>query len=54
MEQSPSLHAEFSPIRGRRADAGLGWMDPAAVGLPAPVAAYSDDDQPQQRPAQFL
>ena len=30
------LDAEFSPVRGRVAAAGLGWMDPAAVGLPSP------------------
>jgi DNA-binding transcriptional LysR family regulator len=30
-----ALDAEFSPIRQRRADAGLGWTDPATVDLPA-------------------
>jgi DNA-binding transcriptional LysR family regulator len=29
------LDAEFTPIRECRADAGLGWMDPAAEALPA-------------------
>jgi DNA-binding transcriptional LysR family regulator len=29
------LDAEFSPIRQRRADAGLGWMSPAGEELPA-------------------
>jgi DNA-binding transcriptional LysR family regulator len=32
-----ALDAEFSPIRERRADAGLGWTDPALVDLPAPL-----------------
>jgi DNA-binding transcriptional LysR family regulator len=31
------LDEEFSTIRQRRADAGLGWMDPAAAVLPAAV-----------------
>ena len=31
------LDAEFSPIRQRRADAGLGWTDPAIADLPAPL-----------------
>ena len=31
------LDEEFSPIRERRADAGLGWIDPAAEALPAPL-----------------
>jgi DNA-binding transcriptional LysR family regulator len=32
-----TLDAEFSPIRQRRADAGLGWTEPAAEGLSAPL-----------------
>jgi DNA-binding transcriptional LysR family regulator len=32
-----ALDAEFSPIRQRRADAGLGWTDPAGTDLPAPL-----------------
>jgi DNA-binding transcriptional LysR family regulator len=32
-----ALDAEFSPIRQRRADAGLGWTDPARADLPAPL-----------------
>jgi len=35
MEQP--LDAEFSLIRQRRADAGLGWMDPGGDGFPAPL-----------------
>jgi DNA-binding transcriptional LysR family regulator len=35
MEQP--LDAEFSPIRQRRADAGLGWMDPGRDSFPAPL-----------------
>jgi hypothetical protein len=35
MEQP--LDAEFSSIRQRRADAGLGWMDPGRDGFPAPL-----------------
>jgi len=35
MEQP--LDAEFSSIRQRRADAGLGWMDPGGDGFPAPM-----------------
>ena len=31
------LDAEFSPIRQRRADVGLGWIDPAAEAFPAPL-----------------
>jgi DNA-binding transcriptional LysR family regulator len=32
-----ALDTEFSPIRQRRADAGLGWRDPAMADLPAPL-----------------
>ena len=32
-----ALDAQFSPIRQRRADAGLGWTDPATADLPAPL-----------------
>jgi DNA-binding transcriptional LysR family regulator len=32
-----ALDADFSPIRQRRADAGLGWTDPARPDLPAPL-----------------
>jgi DNA-binding transcriptional LysR family regulator len=32
-----ALGAEFSPIRDRRADAGLDWTDPAIEDLPAPL-----------------
>ena len=32
-----ALDAEFSPIRQRQADAGLGWTDPAMAGLPTPL-----------------
>jgi len=32
-----ALDAGFSPIRQRRADAGLGWTDPAMADLPAPL-----------------
>ena len=32
-----ALDAEFSPIRQRRADAGLGWTDPATADLAAPL-----------------
>jgi hypothetical protein len=35
MEQP--LDAEFSSILQRRADAGLGWMDPGRDGFPAPL-----------------
>jgi DNA-binding transcriptional LysR family regulator len=35
------LDAEFSPIRERRADAGLGWMSPAGEELPAPLEAMT-------------
>jgi DNA-binding transcriptional LysR family regulator len=31
------LDEEFSSIRQRRADAGLGWFDPASAALPDPV-----------------
>jgi DNA-binding transcriptional LysR family regulator len=34
-----TLDAEFSPIRQRRADAGLDWTDPAIADLPAPLDA---------------
>ena len=34
-----TLDAEFSPIRERRADAGLGWTEPATEVLPAPLDA---------------
>jgi DNA-binding transcriptional LysR family regulator len=39
-----ALDAEFSPIRQRRADAGLGWMTPAGEGLPAPLDVMSLGD----------
>jgi DNA-binding transcriptional LysR family regulator len=32
-----ALGAEFSPIRQRRADAGLDWTDPAITDLPSPL-----------------
>jgi DNA-binding transcriptional LysR family regulator len=32
-----ALDAEFSPICQRRADAGLGWTDPAGPALPVPL-----------------
>ena len=32
-----TLDAEFSPIRQHRADAGLGWTEPAGEMLPAPL-----------------
>src|SRR5262249_25532926 len=32
-----ALDAEFSPIRQRQADAGLGWTDPARPALPVPL-----------------
>jgi len=35
--QETALDAEFSAIRQHRADAGLGWMDPATVVFPAPL-----------------
>ena len=35
------LDAEFSPIRQRRADAGLGWLSPAGEELPAPLEVMS-------------
>ena len=34
-----ALNAEFSPILQHRADAGLGWTDPARADLPAPLDA---------------
>jgi DNA-binding transcriptional LysR family regulator len=41
------LDAEFSPIRQRRADAGLGWTGPAPDGLPAPLdVMYLGDYEP--------
>src|SRR6516165_262590 len=41
------LDAEFSPIRQRRADAGLGWTDPVPDGLPAPLdVMYLGDFEP--------
>jgi DNA-binding transcriptional LysR family regulator len=36
-----SLDAEFSAIGQRRADAGLGWLDPAADALPAGLDVMS-------------
>jgi len=36
-----SLDAEFSSIRQRRADAGLGWMSPECESLPAPLEVMS-------------
>jgi hypothetical protein len=36
-----ALDAEFSPIRQRRADAGLGWVTPASESLPAPLDVMS-------------
>jgi LysR family transcriptional regulator, benzoate and cis,cis-muconate-responsive activator of ben and cat genes len=35
------LDAEFSPIRQRRADAGLGWLTATPDALPAPLDAMS-------------
>jgi DNA-binding transcriptional LysR family regulator len=35
------LDAEFSPIRQRRADAGLGWLTASPDALPAPLEAMS-------------
>jgi DNA-binding transcriptional LysR family regulator len=35
------LDAEFSPIRQRRADAGLGWLTASPDALPAPLEAIS-------------
>jgi hypothetical protein len=35
------LDAEFSPIRQRRADAGLGWLTAGPDALPAPLEAMS-------------
>jgi hypothetical protein len=43
-----SLDAEFSPIREHRADAGLGWTDPATADLPAPLdVMYVGDFEPE-------
>jgi hypothetical protein len=36
-----TLDAEFSPIRQRRADAGLGWLTARPDALPAPLEAMS-------------
>src|SRR5690349_19347563 len=36
-----ALDAEFSPIRQRRADAGLGWLTASPDALPAPLEAMS-------------
>jgi DNA-binding transcriptional LysR family regulator len=36
-----ALDAEFSPIRQRRADAGLGWLTVSPDALPAPLEAMS-------------
>ena len=36
-----ALDAEFSPIRQRRADAGLGWMTRSDEGLPPPLDVMS-------------
>src|SRR5689334_17371045 len=36
-----ALDAEFSPIRQRRADAGLGWLTASPDTLPAPLEAMS-------------
>jgi DNA-binding transcriptional LysR family regulator len=36
-----ALDAEFSPIRQRRADAGLGWLTASPGTLPAPLEAMS-------------
>ncbi len=36
-----ALDAEFSPIRQRRADAGLGWLTTSPHALPAPLEAIS-------------
>jgi hypothetical protein len=38
------LDAEFSPIRQRRADAGLGWLTASLDALPAPLEAMSLED----------
>lgn len=38
------LDGEFSSIRQRRADAGLGWMNPASAALPAPVEVMTLGD----------
>ncbi len=36
-----ALDAEFSPVRQRRADAGLGWLTASPGALPAPLEAMS-------------
>jgi DNA-binding transcriptional LysR family regulator len=36
-----ALDAEFSPVRQRRADAGLGWLTATPDALPAPLEAMS-------------
>src|SRR6266571_5659477 len=36
-----ALDAEFSPVRQRRADAGLGWLTAGPGALPAPLEAMS-------------
>jgi DNA-binding transcriptional LysR family regulator len=36
-----ALDAEFSPVRQRRADAGLGWLTASPDALPAPLEAMS-------------
>src|SRR6266699_508450 len=36
-----ALDAEFSPVRQRRADAGLGWLTATPAALPAPLEAMS-------------
>ncbi|MGX7677526.1 LysR family transcriptional regulator [Jatrophihabitans sp. DSM 45814] len=36
-----ALDAEFSPIRHRRADAGMGWLNASPDALPAPLEAMS-------------
>ncbi len=36
-----ALDAEFSPVRQRRADAGLGWLTASPNALPAPLEAMS-------------
>jgi len=38
------LDAEFSAIRQRRADAGLGWLNPAGDGVPAALEVMSLGD----------
>src|SRR5690242_7546192 len=39
--QETTLDADFSPIRQRHADAGLGWLTARADALPAPLEAMS-------------